>query len=114
MMFKFLLTILHLICNLNYRCQRFLHSWINYLKSISTRVKHCDIVRDGTKINKLPKHLGLIFTENELCLQDISKIVYWCFAVGLSEVSVYDLNGKWYSTEYVRTLNYEHRPQTKS
>ncbi|XP_051730029.1 dehydrodolichyl diphosphate synthase complex subunit nus1 isoform X3 [Ctenopharyngodon idella] len=48
---------------------------------------------DGRTIEKLPLHVGLLITEEEIHYSDIANLVVWCMAVGISYVSVYDNQG---------------------
>lgn len=49
---------------------------------------------DGSSLEKLPVHIGLLVAEEELSYTDIANLVVWCMAVGISYVSVYDNHGK--------------------
>ncbi|XP_013864948.1 dehydrodolichyl diphosphate synthase complex subunit nus1 [Austrofundulus limnaeus] len=48
---------------------------------------------DGQALEKLPAHVGFMVAEEELSFTDVSKLVVWCLAVGVSWVSVYDNHG---------------------
>ncbi|XP_059368268.1 dehydrodolichyl diphosphate synthase complex subunit nus1 [Carassius carassius] len=48
---------------------------------------------DGRTLEKLPLHLGLLITEDEIHFTDVASLVVWCMAVGISYVSVYDNQG---------------------
>ncbi|XP_017352722.1 dehydrodolichyl diphosphate synthase complex subunit NUS1 [Cebus imitator] len=50
---------------------------------------------DGRSLEKLPVHMGLVFTEveQEPSFSDIASLVVWCMAVGISYISVYDHQG---------------------
>lgn len=48
---------------------------------------------DGRTLEKLPLHVGLLVTEEEIHYTDIANLVVWCMAVGISYVSVYDNQG---------------------
>lgn len=50
--------------------------------------------RDGKALQKLPGHVGLVVTEEELSYADMASLVVWCMAVGISYVSVYDHDGE--------------------
>ncbi|XP_032127502.1 dehydrodolichyl diphosphate synthase complex subunit NUS1-like [Sapajus apella] len=47
---------------------------------------------DGRSLEKLPVHMGLVFTEveQEPSFSDIASLVVWCMAMGISYISVYD------------------------
>lgn len=49
---------------------------------------------DAGRLEKLPVHIGLLVTEEELSYTDIANLVVWCMAVGISYISVYDNCGK--------------------
>lgn len=49
---------------------------------------------DGRTLEKLPVHVGLLITEEDIHYTDIANLVVWCMAVGISYVSVYDNQGK--------------------
>ncbi|XP_053135193.1 dehydrodolichyl diphosphate synthase complex subunit NUS1 [Hemicordylus capensis] len=49
--------------------------------------------KDGKSLQKLPGHVGLLVTEEELSYADMASLVVWCMAVGISYVSVYDHDG---------------------
>lgn len=49
---------------------------------------------EGRTLEKLPIHVGLLITEEEIHYTDIANLVVWCMAVGISYVSVYDNQGK--------------------
>lgn len=49
--------------------------------------------KDGTSLEKLPGHVGLVVTEEETSYADMASLVVWCMAVGISYVSVYDHGG---------------------
>lgn len=49
---------------------------------------------DVKRLEKLPVHIGLLVTEEELSYTDIANLVVWCMAVGISYISVYDNCGK--------------------
>ncbi|XP_051511149.1 dehydrodolichyl diphosphate synthase complex subunit nus1-like [Myxocyprinus asiaticus] len=59
-------------------------------KRISRRVRWS---ADGRTLEKLPRHVGLLNTEEEIHYTDIANLVVWCMAVGISYVSVYDNQG---------------------
>lgn len=54
---------------------------------------------DGRSLEKLPVHIGLLVTEEEPSYTDIANLVVWCMAVGISYVSVYDNNGKYFALQ---------------
>ncbi|XP_065112324.1 dehydrodolichyl diphosphate synthase complex subunit nus1 [Paramisgurnus dabryanus] len=48
---------------------------------------------DARTLEKVPIHVGLIITEDEIHYTDVANLVVWCMAVGISYVSVYDNQG---------------------
>ncbi|XP_060020020.1 dehydrodolichyl diphosphate synthase complex subunit NUS1-like [Lagenorhynchus albirostris] len=50
---------------------------------------------DGSSLEKLPVHMGLVITEEEQepSFSDIASLVVWCMAVGVSYISFYDHQG---------------------
>lgn len=61
------------------------------LEQVSSSSLQSDDVR---RLEKLPVHIGLLVTEEELSYTDIANLVVWCMAVGISYISVYDSCGK--------------------
>ncbi|XP_051954106.1 dehydrodolichyl diphosphate synthase complex subunit nus1 [Xyrauchen texanus] len=59
-------------------------------KRVSRRVRWS---ADGRTLEKLPFHVGLLITEEEIHYTDTANLVVWCMAVGISYVSVYDNQG---------------------
>lgn len=53
---------------------------------------------DGRSLEKLPVHIGLLVAEDEPSYTDIANLVVWCMAVGISYVSVYDNQGKHFTS----------------
>lgn len=49
--------------------------------------------KDGRALDKLPRHVGLLVTEDDTSYADMASLVVWCMAVGISYVSVYDHGG---------------------
>lgn len=45
------------------------------------------------RIAKMPKHIGIIVAEEPISYADISHIVIWCVAMGITYISIYDHNG---------------------
>ncbi|XP_075993409.1 dehydrodolichyl diphosphate synthase complex subunit nus1 [Genypterus blacodes] len=48
---------------------------------------------DGPFLEKLPVHISLLVTEEELSYADTARLVVWCMNVGIAYVSVYDSHG---------------------
>ncbi|KAK6187677.1 hypothetical protein SNE40_005653 [Patella caerulea] len=49
---------------------------------------------DAKLLKKLPMHVGLVMVENNFSYRDIANIIVWSVAMGISYVSVYDINGE--------------------
>lgn len=52
------------------------------------------IKADARHINKLPVHIGIVVLEEKLSYTDIANIIIWSLALGISCISVYDVNGE--------------------
>jgi len=52
------------------------------------------IQSDARKLHKLPLHLGLIVTENEVSYIDIARTILWSATMGITYISLYDADGK--------------------
>lgn len=48
---------------------------------------------DARDLKKVPTHLGVIVCEEDISLPDISNLIVWSIALGVSYFSIYDLNG---------------------
>lgn len=64
--------------------------------AVRSRAATCSLrlQSDVQRLEKLPVHIGLLVTEEELSYTDIANLVVWCMAVGISYISVYDNCGK--------------------
>ena len=74
-------------------------SWI-FLKMHFTSFMHrpqrkgqYDVKRQST-LHKVPKHLGIVITEDFTALSDLANVIFWCVTAGIPHLSVYDYNGK--------------------
>ena len=48
-----------------------------------------------TKLKKKPSHIAFAILEcNVLSLDDIGNLIAWCVAIGIKNVTLYDLDGK--------------------
>lgn len=47
-----------------------------------------------TCLGKLPSHIGIVITEDQIHFSDISNLIVWSFCVGIRHVSIYDSTGK--------------------
>ncbi|XP_077976949.1 dehydrodolichyl diphosphate synthase complex subunit Nus1-like isoform X2 [Glandiceps talaboti] len=72
-------------------------AWICNLKKAfqyhpkRTRMK---LKNDSKTLKKLPLHIGIVVVEDDVSFPDISNIVVWCMALGISFISLYDTAGE--------------------
>ncbi|KAH3736428.1 dehydrodolichyl diphosphate synthase complex subunit nus1-like [Dreissena polymorpha] len=88
--FIVILRIIHYVVALT----TFVKQWL--LKYPVFPFKKTDIASvqsDARKLKKLPLHLGLLVLEDEFSYADIARLILWSSAMGISFVSVYDVNG---------------------
>lgn len=45
------------------------------------------------KLNRIPKHIGILLAEESISFIDISNIIVWCVAMGITFISLYDHDG---------------------
>lgn len=57
------------------------------------KVVYSRCLTDSKSLQKLPLHLGLVFTENKLSYVDVASVVVWCMAMGISYISIFDTRG---------------------
>ena len=48
---------------------------------------------DAKKLRKLPLHVGLVVVENDFSFKDLANMIVWSVTMGISYVSIYDMNG---------------------
>ncbi|XP_059153994.1 dehydrodolichyl diphosphate synthase complex subunit nus1-like [Physella acuta] len=53
-----------------------------------------NIQSDSKKLKKLPAHLGFLVVEDEFSFKDLANMIVWSVALGISYISVYDINGE--------------------
>lgn len=53
-----------------------------------------DFNTDLKYLLKRPNHLGVILTEEDFSMTDVSSIIVWSLAFGIHFISVYDTKGK--------------------
>ena len=58
------------------------------------KVAYSRCCNDSKSLQKLPIHLGLVIVENQISYADISSVIVWSMAMGISYISVYDSRGK--------------------
>jgi hypothetical protein len=52
------------------------------------------VEKDRKNLRKLPLHIGFVVTENEFSMTDLANLIVWSVTLGISYISVYDMNGK--------------------
>ncbi|XP_021363594.1 dehydrodolichyl diphosphate synthase complex subunit nus1-like [Mizuhopecten yessoensis] len=52
------------------------------------------IEADARSFQKLPHHLGLLVLENDVSFSDIANLIVWSITLGISYISVFDINGE--------------------
>ncbi len=52
------------------------------------------IQEDVRQLNKIPMHVALIVSEEQLSLYDLARMVVWSFSSGTHNISLYDPSGK--------------------
>ena len=67
------------------------------------------IRNDARHLRKLPLHVGIVIVENEYSYRDIANVIVWSVALGISYISVYDINGRYFSY----CVAYEPLPPTR-
>lgn len=51
------------------------------------------IEADAKYLRKLPLHVGFVVVEKTFSYKDLANIIVWSVTMGVSYVSIYDLNG---------------------
>lgn len=52
------------------------------------------VVREARKFDKIPTHLTLLLGQEQHSINDLTNLIVWCLAAGISFVSFYDCKGK--------------------
>ncbi|GFO28293.1 dehydrodolichyl diphosphate synthase complex subunit nus1 [Plakobranchus ocellatus] len=52
------------------------------------------IQEDSKLLKKIPAHVGIVIVEDEFSFKDLANIIVWSVALGISYISVYDINGE--------------------
>ncbi|XP_076445781.1 dehydrodolichyl diphosphate synthase complex subunit nus1-like [Babylonia areolata] len=64
-------------------------------KSIFAPKQHASKVEaDAKKLSKLPLHIGMVVVENDFSIKDLANMIVWSVTMGISHISVYDMNGE--------------------
>eukprot|EP00096_Caligus_rogercresseyi_P001302 TRINITY_DN1205_c0_g1_i1.p1 TRINITY_DN1205_c0_g1~~TRINITY_DN1205_c0_g1_i1.p1 ORF type:complete len:260 (+),score=23.17 TRINITY_DN1205_c0_g1_i1:72-851(+) len=51
-------------------------------------------IPESPRITQLPTHIGLAFVEPELCLPDVASLLEWIHGLGISLITLYDIQGE--------------------
>lgn len=62
---------------------------------------------DAKQLRKLPQHIGLIVVENDISYKDLANIVVWSVTMGISYISIYDVNGMYCTIRHVYLVREE-------
>ena len=85
------LRIIHYILALG----TFLNLWIFRIPALAYKRSVPKTVHsDARTLKKLPIHMGLLILEDEISYSDIANTLLWSAAMGVSYISVYDVEGK--------------------
>lgn len=49
---------------------------------------------DAKRLRKLPLHVGFVVVENEISYRDLANLIVWSVTMGISYISLYDMNGE--------------------
>ena len=52
------------------------------------------IQEDSKLLKKMPAHVGFLLVEDEFSMKDLANMIVWSVALGISYISVYDINGE--------------------
>ncbi|KAH9505559.1 ditrans,polycis-polyprenyl diphosphate synthase [Bulinus truncatus] len=52
------------------------------------------IQTDSKSLKKLPVHVGFLVAEDEFSFRDLANLIVWSVALGISYITVYDINGE--------------------
>ncbi|RUS75691.1 hypothetical protein EGW08_016557 [Elysia chlorotica] len=64
------------------------------LASIKSKTTASTINEDSKLLKKVPSHVGILVAEDEFSLKDLANVIVWSVALGISYISVYDINGE--------------------
>lgn len=92
--YKFFFVILHMFYSLLY----FVYDHCYYLRRRFGASSHAASIsyvnREARKFNKIPTHLTLLLGQEKHSINDLTNIILWSMAAGISFVSIYDCKGK--------------------
>uniref|UniRef100_A0A2P1L4D1 ditrans,polycis-polyprenyl diphosphate synthase [(2E,6E)-farnesyldiphosphate specific] n=1 Tax=Testudinalia testudinalis TaxID=2126142 RepID=A0A2P1L4D1_TESTE len=87
------LRVLHYILTLGLFLRNFVYNIPNAYLSFYKKNNVSSIRNDAKLLKKLPMHLGFVIVENDYTFRDIANLIVWSVAMGISYISVYDING---------------------
>ncbi len=65
--------------------------WTSLLSVVQHKGKTLECIQEDVKLlEKIPMHLALIVTEEELCHEALARMVIWGFSSGMHYISLYD------------------------
>lgn len=95
--FRMLLILIHFLCDLFtafYNCCMILHrkfTKIWYGENLRTEIEI--LTRAASKMKKLPRHIVIVFGAKENTIFDCIRIIRWCYTLGISYISFFDISG---------------------
>ncbi|XP_041354980.1 dehydrodolichyl diphosphate synthase complex subunit nus1-like [Gigantopelta aegis] len=94
MLKEFVLTLVHYVLCLGVFLRQTVTNFPNSFGSFFKKAPLGRIRSDARNLKKLPLHVGLVIVENEYSYRDIANVIIWSVALGISYISVYDINGE--------------------
>ena len=105
MLKEFVLRLVHyILCLAQFLRQTVVH-FSNPVGSLFKKPPLGRIRSDARYLKKLPLHVGLVIVENEYSYRDIANVIVWSVALGISYISVYDINGMYFYLSYLTRLD---------
>lgn len=94
-MFRILiLRLIHYVLALGEFTYGILKAFPQY-KSIFAKKQYTSKVEaDAKKLSKVPLHIGFVVVENDFSVKDLANMIVWSITMGISHISVYDMNGE--------------------
>lgn len=99
MIYNFLYIIVHLVYSfIQYFCDIYHYTeqgFVDFYHEISHTSKNLKYVHnEARKLNKIPTHLTILVESENHSIKDITNLILWSLAAGISFVSLYDSRGK--------------------
>lgn len=88
-----LLRLVHYVISIG----EFLYNLISWLpaQGLASKAKSLQKMQADSKILKrLPVHVGILIAEDEYHFKDLANLIVWSVTLGISYITVYDINGK--------------------